>query len=111
MSGWLIRLRLFLKLWFTSFYSILVMLLIPIAAYVIHSSGSYTLEELASIIFEQAAPIWFVLILQWCFSIDFDSKFYGQLITYPISRWKIIFERLLFSHLFLGDYCYWSQCV
>ena len=81
MSGLLIRLRLFLKLWFTSIYSILVMLLIPVAAYVIHSSRSYTLEELASIIYEKAAPIWFVLILQWCFSIDFRFE-----ILWPIDH-------------------------
>ncbi len=37
MNGFLIRLRLILKLWFTSLYSIFVMLLIPIAAYVIYS--------------------------------------------------------------------------
>ncbi|MEK3886424.1 hypothetical protein [Bacillus sp. FSL K6-3431] len=103
MSGFSIRQRLFLKIWFTSFYSILVMLLIPIAAYVINSSGSYTIEELSSIIYEEAAPIWFVLILQWCFSIDFDSKFYHQLMTYPVSRWKFIMERFLFSaFIFIG---------
>ena len=103
MSGFLIRLRLFLKLWFTSFYSILIMLLIPVAAYIIYHSGSYTIEDLSSIIYEEAAPIWFVLILQWCLSIDFDSKFYQQVMTYPIARWKFLMERLLFSLLiFIG---------
>lgn len=103
MSGLLIRLRLILKLWFTSLYSILVMLLIPIAALVIYSQGSYTVEELASLVYEEAAPIWFILILQWCLSIDFDSKFYMQVMTYPIARLKFLMERLLFSAvIFIG---------
>lgn len=75
----------------------MVMLLIPVAAYVIYSSGSYTIEELSSIVYEEAAPIWFVLILQWCLSIDFDSRFYMQIMTYPIARWKFLMERLLVS--------------
>ena len=97
MSGFLVRLQLILKLWFTSLYTILIMLLIPIAALVIYSQGSYTLEELASIVYEEAAPIWFILILQWCLSIDFDSKFHMQVMTYRIARWKFLMERLLFS--------------
>ena len=103
MNGFLIRLRLILKLWFTSVYSICVMLLIPIVAFVIYSQGSYTVEDLLSIVYEEAAPIWFVLILQWCLSIDFDSKFYMQVMTYPIARWKFLLERLLFSTvIFIG---------
>ena len=78
MNGFLIRLRLILKLWFTSVYSICVMLLIPIVAIVIYNQGSYTVEDLLSIVYEEAAPIWFVIILQWCLSIDFDSKFHMQ---------------------------------
>lgn len=103
MSGFLIRFRLFLKLWFTSLYAMLVMLLIPVAAYVIYSSGSYTIEELSSIVYEEAAPIWFVLILQWCLSIDFNSRFHMQVMTYPIARWKFLIERLLVSVvIFIG---------
>ncbi|WP_210470775.1 hypothetical protein [Sporosarcina sp. 6E9] len=103
MSGGLIRLRLILKLWFTSVYSICVMLLIPIVAIVIYNQGSYTVEDLLSIFYEEAAPIWFVVILQWCLSIDFDSKFHMQVITYPIARWKFLLERLLFSTvIFIG---------
>lgn len=103
MSGFLVRLQLILKLWFTSLYTILIMLLIPITSLVIYSQGSYTLEELASIVYEEAAPIWFVLILQWCLSIDFDSKFHLQMMTYPIIRWKFLMERLLFSGvIFIG---------
>ena len=103
MNGFLIRLRLILKLWFTSVYSICVMLLIPIVAFVIYSQGSYTVEDLLSIVYEEAAPIWFMFILQWCLSIDFDSKFYMQVITYPIARWKFLLERLLFSMvIFIG---------
>ncbi|MBO1910910.1 hypothetical protein J4G37_39730, partial [Microvirga sp. 3-52] len=42
-------------------------------------------------------------ILQWCLSIDFDSKFHMQVITYPIARWKFLLERLLFSTvIFIG---------
>ena len=103
MSGFLIRLRLILKLWFTSVYSICVMLLIPIVAFVIYNQGSYTVEDLLSIVYEEAAPIWFVLILQWCLSIDFDSKFQMQVMTYTIARWKFLLERLLFSVvIFIG---------
>ena len=103
MSGFLVRLQLILKLWFTSLYSILIMLLIPIVALVIYNEGSYTVEDLASIVYEEVAPIWFILILQWCLSIDFDSKFHMQMMTYPIARWKILMERLLFSAvIFIG---------
>jgi hypothetical protein len=103
MSGFLIRLKLFLKLWLTSFYAMMVMLLIPVVAYVIYSSGSYTIEELSSLVYEEAAPIWFVLILQWCLSIDFDSRFHNQVMTYPIARWKFLVERLLVSVvIFIG---------
>lgn len=103
MKGLGVRLLLFLKLWFTSLYTILIMLLIPIAALAIYSQSSYTVEDLASIVYEEAAPIWFILILQWCLSIDIDSKFHMQMMTYPIARWKILMEKLLFSAvIFLG---------
>ena len=56
-----------------------------------------------SIVYEEAAPIWFVIILQWCLSIDFDSKFHMQVMTYPIARWKFLLERFLFSTvIFIG---------
>lgn len=103
MIGLGIRLRLFLKLWFTSLYPILVMLLIPITALVIYSQSSYTIEDLASLVYEEVAPIWFILILQWCLSIDIDSKFHMQMMTYPIARWKFLMGRLLFATaIFIG---------
>ena len=103
MNGLGVRLRLFLKLWFTSLYTIFIMLLIPIAALAIYSQGSYTVGYLASIVYEEAAPIWFILILQWCLSIDIDSKFHMQMMTYSIARWKFLIERLLFSGvLYIG---------
>ena len=103
MIGFGVRLRLFLKLWFTSLYTILIMLLIPITAFVIYSQSSYTVENLASLVYEEVAPIWFILILQWCLSIDIDSKFHMQMMTYPIARWKFPLERLLFSAvIFIG---------
>ena len=103
MNGLMVRLRLYLKLWFTSLYTILVMLLIPITALVIYSQSSYTVETLASLVYEEVAPIWFILILQWCLSIDIDSKFHMQMMTYPIARWKFLMERLLFSVvIFMG---------
>ncbi|MRX72139.1 hypothetical protein GJU40_08185 [Bacillus lacus] len=99
MSGLAIRLRIWIKLWFTSFHFIVIMLLIPFGGYFIHIFQLYTVGSLSSMIYEKAALILFVFILQWCFSIDFDSKFYGQLITYSISRWKLIVERLVISSL------------
>ena len=103
MKGLGVRLSLFLKLWFTSLYAILIMLLIPITALVIYSQSSYTVENLASLVYEEVAPIWFILILQWCLSIDIDSKFHMQMMTYPIARWKFLMERLLFSAvIFIG---------
>ena len=103
MRGLGVRLGLFLKLWFTSLYTILIMLLIPITALVIYSQSSYTVEVLASLVYEEVAPIWFILILQWCLSIDIDSKFHMQMMTYPIARWKFLMERLLFSVvIFIG---------
>ncbi|MBW8348262.1 hypothetical protein K0H71_02240 [Bacillus sp. IITD106] len=103
MKGCLIRLRLFLKLWFTSLYSFMSILLIPIIGIIIYNSGMYTLDDLSSLIYEKTATIWFVFIIQWCFSIDLDSKFYNQLITYPVVKWKFLLERALFSVIiFLG---------
>lgn len=99
MSGLFIRLRLFIKLWFTSIYSLSMMLLIPIVGLIIYNSGSFSLESLTSIIYEKAAPIWYVFIIQWCFAVEMDSKFYYQLFTYPIVRWRFIFERMLFSSI------------
>jgi hypothetical protein len=107
MSGLSIRLRLWLKLWFTSVHAIVVMPLFPLAVYFIYSSLSARIGSLTSMIYEQTATLIYVIILQWCFSIDFDSKFYGQLITYPIPRWKLIVERLLVSSLiFIGLLCF-----
>lgn len=99
MMGLLVRLNLYLKLWFTSFYTIVMMLFIPVVGVLLYNSGSYTIEDASSIIYEKAAPIWFIFILQWCFSIDMDSKFYSLVVTYPISRWRFIMERVLFSAL------------
>ncbi|WP_062108441.1 hypothetical protein [Bacillus niameyensis] len=99
----IVRLQLFLKLWLRSIYSLLIVLSIPVMAIVIYNSGTYTIADLTSIIYEKAAPIWFIFILQWFLAIEFDSKFYHQLITYPIVKWKFLIERLLFATLiFLG---------
>lgn len=97
MSRSLTRLSLFIRIWFRSYYAILLMLLIPFVAVVIYNQSTYTIGDLVSIVFEEAAPIWFVLILQWCLSIDVDSKFHMQVMTYPIARWKFLMERLLFA--------------
>lgn len=103
MTRFLMRLRLFLKLYFTSIYFLLMILLIPIVGIIIYNSGSYTIESLSSIIYEKAAPIWLIFIVQWCYSIDFDSKFFQQLLTYPIKKWAFILERLVYSLIiFLG---------
>jgi len=106
MSGLAIRLRLWLKLWFRSFPAVILMVLFPVAAYVCCVSLSYRIDSLTGMFYEKAAVLLYVFILQWCFSIDFDSKFIGQLITYPISRWKLIAERALLSLiLFAGLLC------
>lgn len=103
MSKYLIRLRLTVKLWFTSLYGIFIMIMIPVVALIIYNQAYYTVEDLMGIVYEEVAPIWLILILQWCFSIDFDSKFYGQVLTYPIVRWRFLVEKLLFSTLiFIG---------
>lgn len=101
MSGFAIRLRLWLKLWFTSLTAIIIMLLLLAAAYVITIILPDRIDLLTSIFYERAALLLYVFILQWCFSIDFDSKFYRQLITYPIARWKLIMERVLLASLLL----------
>ncbi|MBS4198237.1 hypothetical protein KHA93_01000 [Bacillus sp. FJAT-49732] len=97
MRGFSIRVRLFLKLWCTSFYSLLTIILIPIIGIIIYNSGTYTIDDLSSLIYEKTATIWFVFIIQWCFSVDLDSKFFNQLITYPVSKWRFLLERTLFS--------------
>ncbi|MCQ6561566.1 hypothetical protein [Paenibacillus mendelii] len=106
MSGLSIRLRLWLKLWFTSWPAVILMLLLPAAAYVSYMIFSNRLASFASMFYEQAALLVYVFIVQWCFSIDFDSKFARQLMTYPIARWRLIAERvLLASLLFAGLLC------
>lgn len=99
MSGFAIRLRLWLKLWFTSLPAIILMLLFLAAAYFIAIILPYSIEFLTSMFYERAALLLYVFILQWCFSIDFDSRFHSQLITYPIARWKHIMERVLLAAL------------
>ncbi|CAH1214471.1 hypothetical protein PAECIP111893_03803 [Paenibacillus plantiphilus] len=101
MSGFIIRLRLWLKLWFTSLTAIILLLLFLAAAYVITLILPDRIDLLSSIFYERAALLLYVFILQWCFSIDFDSKFYRQLITYPFARWKLIIERVLLASLLL----------
>ncbi|WHY78015.1 hypothetical protein QNH20_02270 [Neobacillus sp. WH10] len=97
MRGFLVRLRLFLKLWFSSIYSLMTILLVPTIGIIIYSSGTYEIDDLSSLIYEKTATIWFVFIIQWCFSIDLDSKFFNQLITYPVVKWKFLLEKALFS--------------
>ncbi|CAH2715132.1 hypothetical protein BACCIP111895_02316 [Neobacillus rhizosphaerae] len=97
MRGFLVRLRLFIKLWFSSIYSLMTILLVPIIGIIIYSSGTYEIDDLSSLIYEKTATIWFVFIIQWCFSIDLDSKFFNQLITYPVVKWKFLLEKALFS--------------
>lgn len=97
MRGFLIRLRLFIKLWFSSIYSLMTILLVPIIGIIIYNSGTYEIDDLSSLIYEKTATIWFVFIIQWCFSIDLDSKFFNQLITYPVVKWKFLLEKALFS--------------
>lgn len=99
MGGVYIRLQLILKLWLRSYYAILLMILIPIVALIIYSQNTYTIQALASIVFEETAPIWLLLILHWCLAIDIDSKFHMQVMTYPIAREKYLLEKLLFSTL------------
>jgi len=103
MSEYLTRLQLFIRLWLKSIYGILLMVMIPVVALVIYNQAYYTVEDLMSMLYEEIAPIWFILILQWCFAIDFDSKFYRQILSYPMIRWKFLLEKLLFSAImFLG---------
>lgn len=102
MKGFLIRLQIFLKLWFTSMYSFMSLLLIPIIGLIIYNSGTYEIGDLSSLIYEKTATIWFMLIIQWCFSVDLDSKFYYQIITYPVARWRFLLERSLLSIIIFG---------
>lgn len=97
MRGFLVRFQLFLKLWFSSSYFLLTILLIPVIGIILYNSGTYEIDDLSSLIYEKIAPLWFVFIIQWFFSIDLDSKFYTQLITYPVSKWGFLLERALFS--------------
>lgn len=99
MKGLLTRLRLFLKLWFTSYYFVSTLLLIPISTVILYNSGMYEINDLTSLIYEKIATISYVFIIHWCFAIDLDSKFYNQLITYPIAKWKFLVERMLFSSI------------
>ncbi|GKU76415.1 hypothetical protein [Paenibacillus sp. L3-i20] len=103
MSGFSIRLKLWLKLWLTSASTIILMLLFPIVAYVSYTFLSHSIASFTSVFYEKAALLFFVFIVQWCFSIDFDSKCYVQLLTYPIARWKLVVERIVLSLLlFIG---------
>ncbi|MBS4209314.1 hypothetical protein [Bacillus sp. FJAT-50079] len=102
MNGFLLRLRLFAKLWCTSIYLPIIMLLIPIVAMILYNSGVYTIETFSSMIYEKAAPLWLIFIFQWCFAVDVDSKFVRVLCTYPMKKSQFLLERWLFSLLIFG---------
>ncbi|MBE1556113.1 hypothetical protein [Sporosarcina limicola] len=98
MSGVWLRMRIWLKLWLTTVHSISIMLLVPISIYLVFTIEAGDIRSFSSLVYEQATVIWFVFVLQWSFSIDFNSNFHVQLITYRLSRVHIILERLLFSY-------------
>ncbi|GGP10773.1 hypothetical protein [Oceanobacillus neutriphilus] len=98
MSGMFFRCRLFFKKWVSSIYGIALLAAIPIAAIILYHDFYYEeTGKLLSLIFEQLAPIWLILILQRYFSIEFDSGFFTQVVTYPIARYKFLLERFLFA--------------
>lgn len=99
MSGLQTRQSIWLKLWFTSIHSICLMLMVPLGIYIINMFQLDSIRSYSSFFYEKFAVIWYVFILHWCFSIDFDTKFHVQLITYHLKRWKIICERILFASL------------
>lgn len=100
MTGLIFRCQLFFKKWLSSIYGIALLVAIPIAAMILYYDFYYEeTERLLSLIFELLAPVWLVLILQWYFSIEFDSGFFTQVVTYPIAKYKFLLERLLFAYM------------
>lgn len=100
MTGLFFRHRFFFKKWLSSIYGLVLLAAIPIAVMILYHDFYYAeIERLLSLIFEQLAPIWLVLILQWYFSIEFDSGFFMQIVSYPITRYKFLLERFLFAYL------------
>src|SRR5690625_3196028 len=101
MKGLFFRFQLFFKKWLSSIYGIVLLVAIPIAAMILYYDFYYEeIESLLSLIFESLAPVWLVLILQWYFSIEFDSGFFTQVVTYPIVKYKFLLERFLFAKEF-----------
>lgn len=109
MSGFSVRLALWLKLWIRSLPAGVMMALLPATAWFIYMALPYRHAMLSSLFYEKTALLLYVFILQWCFSVDFDSKFYGQLLTYPIARWKLVAERALQRRCSLPGCCAWLR--
>ncbi|WP_368654322.1 hypothetical protein AB4Y30_04640 [Ornithinibacillus sp. 4-3] len=100
MTGLIFRCQLFFKKWLSSIYGIVLLVSIPMVAMILYYDFYYEeTERLLSLIFELLAPVWLVLILQWYFSIEFDSGFFTQVVTYPIARYKFLLERFLFAYM------------
>ncbi|MBN6205299.1 hypothetical protein JYK21_02455, partial [Ralstonia pickettii] len=100
MTGLILRCQLFFKKWVSSIYGIVLLTAIPITAMILYYDFYYEeIASLLSLIFELLAPVWLVLILQWYFSIEFDSGFFKQVVTYPITRFKFLLERFLFAYM------------
>lgn len=103
MKGWTIRLHLYMKQWLRSLTMLLIFLSLPVSFIVFYQSGSFTVPELASFLYEKLVPVWFIFIVQWCLAIDIDSKFIHHLFTYPFARKFYLFERLLFAIIIFGS--------
>ncbi len=100
MTGLFFRFRLFFKKWLGSIYGIVLLVAIPVTAMILYYDFYYEeIERLLSLIFELLAPVWLLLILQWYFSIEFDSGFFTQVVTYPIAKYKFLLERFLFAYM------------
>ncbi|MCA0757895.1 hypothetical protein KP806_22805 [Paenibacillus sp. N4] len=99
MSGFLVRLALWMKLWRASLPAGILMVLFPAAAYAMYRFMPYRIESFTSLFYEKTAMLLFLFLLQWCFAIDFDSKFAGHLLMYPMARWRLLMERALLASI------------
>lgn len=104
MTGTFIRLQLYTKRWLTSYYALTPVVLIFIVAMIVYNMVNYDIGDFLSLIYEKISPILLVLLLQWCFSIDMDSGFFGQVLTYPLTMRRYLLERIAIAFVIFTGY-------
>jgi hypothetical protein len=110
-SGLGLRYRLLFRLWLRSPATYGLLIAVAFCTWVACRTSHHP-NDIVSTIYESMAVLWLVICLQWTLSVDFDSKHVENVFTYPIKRWRWLWERLLFgSLLFSGILVVVTACL